>query len=81
MANTTGKKFGGRQKGTPNKISARLREVLSSILEGEIEKIPDYLNELKPRERLEVIIKLIPYVVPRVEPVNLNHLTLTEQFD
>ncbi len=26
MANTTGKKFGGRQKGTPNKINALLKD-------------------------------------------------------
>ena len=28
MANTTGNKFGGRTKGTPNKLTKELRELL-----------------------------------------------------
>ena len=29
MANTTGVKYGGRQKGTPNKLTKELRSVLT----------------------------------------------------
>ena len=35
--NTTGKKFGGRTKGTPNKVSGKVREHLSSIIYDAIE--------------------------------------------
>ena len=31
MANTTGKKFGGRQKGTPNKLTKELRSALKDV--------------------------------------------------
>ena len=34
MANNTGIKFGGRQKGTPNKATGRLREAFTELLEG-----------------------------------------------
>ena len=33
MANNTGIKYGGRQKGTPNKATARLREAFTDLLE------------------------------------------------
>jgi hypothetical protein len=32
MANTTGKKYGGRQKGTPNKLTKELRTLLKDKL-------------------------------------------------
>jgi hypothetical protein len=32
MANITGKKYGGRQKGTPNKLTKELRSILKNSL-------------------------------------------------
>jgi len=40
MANNTGIKYGGRQKGTPNKATARLREAFTELLEDN--KAEDY---------------------------------------
>ena len=34
MANNTGIKYGGRQKGTANKATARLREAFTELLEN-----------------------------------------------
>ena len=36
MANTIGKKFGGREKGTPNKLTAELRFMESREVENGI---------------------------------------------
>ena len=52
MANTTGKKYGGREKGTPNRLTKELRSVLKDIVYQELEKIEEHLNELGPKERL-----------------------------
>ncbi len=38
MANTTGKKFGGRKKGTPNRLTKELRTILKNVLYNELEK-------------------------------------------
>ncbi len=67
MANNTGKKHGGRVKGTPNKISAELKTVLSEVIEKEVEKLPSYLLQLPIKDRLEVVAKLLPYVLPKAE--------------
>ena len=35
--NTTGKKFGGRTKGTPNKLNSKIKDKLSSIISEAID--------------------------------------------
>ena len=70
MANTTGKKFGGREKGTPNKLTAELRSALKDVLYEEIEQIPHRLDELAAKDRLEQLIKLMPYVFTKVQSVS-----------
>ncbi len=45
MANTTGKKYGGRQKGTPNRMTKELRSVLKNILYKELKDIEKRLEE------------------------------------
>ena len=73
MANTTGKKYGGREKGTPNKMTKELRFVLKDILYQELEQIQAHLDALKPKERVELLIKLMPYVLPKV--TSISHTT------
>ena len=70
MANTTGKKFGGREKGTPNKLTKELRSALKDVLYDEIEQIPHRLDELEAKDRLELLVKLMPYVFPKVQLVS-----------
>ena len=71
--NTTGKKFGGRKKGTPNIITKELRIVLKNFLFEELKNMPDHLEKLDTKERLELIIKLLPYALPKV--TNVSHTT------
>lgn len=70
MANTTGKKFGGRQKGTPNRLTRELRMVLKDFIYEELEALQDRMDYLDPKERLQVLIKLLPYVLPRVSSMS-----------
>ena len=61
MTNTTDNKYGGRQKGTPNWLTKELRTLLKNILYQELEEIQE---RLKPKERLELLIKLMSYMLP-----------------
>jgi len=69
MANTTGKKYGGRQKGTPNKLTKELRIILKNVLYNELENIEELLETLEPKERIELVIKLIPFILPKVDKI------------
>ena len=70
--NTTGKKYGGRKKGTPNKLTKELREVLKNILYSELERIEDLLETLEPKQRIELLIKLMPFIFPKITSVHFK---------
>jgi dsRNA-specific ribonuclease len=70
MANTTGNKYGGREKGTPNKLTKEIRKILKDLIHKELEKIEENLYTLDPKQRIELLIKLMPYVLPKVETIN-----------
>ena len=72
MANNTGKKYGGRQKGTPNKLTKEIRTVLKDLIFEELDEIKEHLDSLEPKQRIELVIKLIPYVLPKVESISHN---------
>jgi hypothetical protein len=70
MANTSGIKHGGRQKGTPNIMTKELRSVLKDILYQELEEVQERFKLLEPKERIELLIKLMPYALPKVTSVS-----------
>lgn len=51
-------------------LTMGLRETLKSIMQNEIEKLPETLEALEPKERINVVCKLMPYVFPKVEAVH-----------
>ena len=61
------KKTGGRKTGTPNKLTGQIRDLLKSIYEVELENIPDFLEEISVRERLDFIIRITPYILPKLD--------------
>ncbi len=65
--NTTGNKFGGRTKGTPNKLSSIIKDKLSSILNETIDSLD--LDNMTKSERLKLIQLTLPYVItkPQIE--------------
>lgn len=50
-------------------LTANIRDTLKEMMQKEIESLPDTLKELEPVQRLNIICKLIPYVLPKVESV------------
>ena len=46
MGNNTGMKYGGRQKGTANKATARLREAFTDLLEGNMGRLQELLDKV-----------------------------------
>ena len=59
----------GRPAGTPNKLTKELRTVLKNFIFQELEALPAKLDELDTKDRIEIIIKIMPYVVPKVDTV------------
>ena len=55
----------GRPKGTPNKITADLREFITDLLNDNREQILKDLQAVEPHQRLLFYEKLLQYVVPK----------------
>ncbi len=65
-----GKKTGGRVAGTPNKLTSELRTTLKGIIAGELDTLPQTFEQLPAKERLELLIKLLPYCLPKIDSIN-----------
>jgi len=49
-------------------LTKELRSVLKNILHQEIELLPDHFKKLEPKDRLELLVKLLSFALPKVEP-------------
>ena len=57
-----------RMKGTPNKVTRDVRETIQSVLEKRVDRIPKLLDQLEPKEELEMMVKLLVFIVPKPIP-------------
>ena len=61
--NTTGKKFGGRQKGTLNKLNSKIKDKLSAIISDAISSLN--IEDMTKAERLKLIQLGLPYIITK----------------
>lgn len=69
-----GKKTGGRQKGTPNKVTVMSKVAIADILTDYNESglMQSDFMLLKPIERITIAEKLMQYVVPKMQSVAMD---------
>ncbi len=72
-------RLGGRQKGTPNKATTSLRQWLQTVLDENREKFLQDLSVLTPAQRVNTIVKLLDFSLPKLQAiqasVDFDHLT------
>ncbi len=68
--NTTGKKFGGRQKGTPNKLNSKIKDKLSAIISDAISTLD--IEDMTKAERLKLIQLGLPYIITKPQQEELQ---------
>jgi len=75
MANTTGKKFGGRKKGTPNKLSATVKDNVISVFEelGGTDHMKLWAAE-NPTQFYNIYAKLLPTEVDVAGGLDHQHV-------
>ena len=62
-----GYKTGGRQQGTPNKISAKIKDRLGDIIEQTLDSID--IKEFSGMEKIKLLQALCHYVLPKQKQV------------
>ena len=66
------KRIGGRGKGTRNRTTVQIKAIIQKIVNDEIDKLPTLLESLKPVDRANVVCKLIAYLIPKKQSIDLE---------
>ena len=77
--NTTGKRYGGRKKGTPNKLTAEVKKKIQPLLDGAIDSID--LSECTIAERIRLIEIGLRYILPTMKQVENQPETEYQSID
>lgn len=62
----------GRPKGSSNKITTEVRECISQLIEEEVPRLKEALDEVRqesPARYIELVTKLLPYVAPKLASI------------
>ncbi len=63
--NNTGKKFGGRAKGTPNKLTTEMRDKISVLVSGTMDSID--ISTFTKMEKIKLLQVLCQYIIPKLQ--------------
>jgi hypothetical protein len=77
MANTTGKKFGGRGKGTTNKVGSRAKDMLAAFIDGTAMQFQDWVKTVAktdPHKACDIYLKALEYNLPKLARTDVQHL-------
>lgn len=72
MANTTGQKFGGRKKGTRNKLTSEIRERFRILVDNNLDRLQEDLDSLEPKDRTRMIVELSKFILPTLKATEMN---------
>ncbi|MCZ2132321.1 MAG: DUF5681 domain-containing protein [Bacteroidetes bacterium] len=63
----------GRPPGAVNIVTSDLRQIIKAIVRRELLTLPEQLAALPSEKRLELTLKLLPFVLPKVESVSCSY--------
>lgn len=67
-------KKGGRAKGTLNKATVKLTDAITDLVEGNIDKVSDWIEEVAktdPHKACMIVINLLEYKAPKLARTEL----------
>ena len=65
-----GKKTGGRERGTPNKVTSEVRTWLAELIDKNRKQVEKDLKELEPKDRLMILEKFMQYTTPKMQSID-----------
>ena len=71
-----GIKTGGREVGTPNRTTAEMRELITTFISDNWERVQTDFDKLEPKERLQFFEKLMQYSIPKL---NAEYLEVSQK--
>jgi len=72
----------GRPKGSPNRTTAEMKELINRFLSDNLENLQKEFDRLEPKDKLYFIEKIMKYVLPQqsstVEEIDVSKLEEAE---
>lgn len=65
-------KTGGRVMGTPNKVTAKTKQLIQDIIDKNLNTLNADIKKLSPKDRINAITGLLPYIVPKQQATTAN---------
>lgn len=65
-------RIGGRQKGTPNRVTASVKDWVAGVIDKNRRQMERDIKALEPKDRLQVLEKLMQYVIPKQQAVSAD---------
>ncbi len=62
----------GRKAGEPNKVTAKVRDAFALLLENNLDSLQSDIDDLKPLDRIRVLIQLSEFVIPKMKSVEVS---------
>ena len=62
----------GRPKGAMNKTTANTKAIIQKVVTQELAGLTELMAGLKPKERAEILVKLLPFVIPKQTEISLE---------
>jgi len=72
MANKTGKKFGGRVRGTQNALTRQTKELLTDFMQSNFSMFLERLNNLNDKDYCSNYISLLKYILPTLKATEIT---------
>ena len=56
-----------------NKTVKDIRAELKNLIHDEIQNLPETLKAMEPKERLDVLVKLMPFALPKNDSIKATY--------
>jgi len=66
------KKTGGREKGTPNKITSDFKNFVGDLIIENADQIKKDMKNIEPEKRLIFFEKMLNYVLPKAQTIEIK---------
>lgn len=74
-----GTKTGGRQKGTPNRLTIDLKSRIAEVVENGFEAIETDLEALEAKDRINAYLRLLEYIMPKQRETKIDISNLSDE--
>lgn len=68
----------GTRKGVPNRVNHEVRKSFKLLIENNLERLQNDLDELEPKDRIRFILEMAKFILPTLQAVSVDDLRENE---